>query len=634
MSSSTRASSTGLPRLRAAAPERRDRDRRSTSWGTSVIGGNFGCRAAEAAGTHGANRQGPSADASGRESGSARSGETAGRRPERDAARSCVRVLRGGAVVLLLARLGAPTSGRPTNRATATSPKTVRSMAPRRRRPGAAAPERRALHAEATALLLARCRLRARPQDALRKSPRGCRRRSPASRCVASHDAASARALLGGATATLGAALLLTIFSFAHHARRAQLDVLLALFETLALAAFWRVDRRHRRGAARRPAACCTRRSALAVLTKGPVGFLSRCSVIAGFLAWERRLRDLRRAFPWWGLFALAAARRSRGSRRRSRSRRRASSATRSSTISSAASSRAPRTRGPFYYYLYQFPLDFLPWFLLAPAVWWAGATPHLRRRRGSDEERRAWRFLLAWIGATLVFFSLSTGKRGLYLLPLLPGGRAADRRRTRALGRGGAPHPGRLPRRHGHRRRCTRRRRRLRRAARSAARRDGLARRRLRGARRSSRRAAIAQLTLWRARARLRLRLAIPVIAVVGAAPGDLHRGVSRLRSREVAACDRRGGSGAHARWRPDRPRRRRRRWPADSSTTAIVASRRCASAEDIRRFLAAGGHAIVVEEKKRDARATRSHASRCDSAPAAAAGPCWSWHLASRSR
>jgi hypothetical protein len=40
---------------------------------------------------------------------------------------------------------------------------------------------------------------------------------------------------------------------------------------------------------------------------------------------------------------------------------------------------------------------------------------------RGGEEERRAWRFLLAWVGATLVFFSLSGGKRGVYVLPALP---------------------------------------------------------------------------------------------------------------------------------------------------------------------------------------------------------------------
>ena len=39
----------------------------------------------------------------------------------------------------------------------------------------------------------------------------------------------------------------------------------------------------------------------LAVLTKGPVGFLVPVLVICSYLAWEGRLRELARAFPWWG---------------------------------------------------------------------------------------------------------------------------------------------------------------------------------------------------------------------------------------------------------------------------------------------------------------------------------------------
>ncbi|NNL65397.1 MAG: hypothetical protein HKP30_04065, partial [Myxococcales bacterium] len=62
----------------------------------------------------------------------------------------------------------------------------------------------------------------------------------------------------------------------------------------------------------------------------------------------------------------------------------------------------------------------FLPWTLLLPAV-----VVFARRRvfvPGADpDRRRAWRFALAWVGASVVFFSLSAGKRGLYLLPCFP---------------------------------------------------------------------------------------------------------------------------------------------------------------------------------------------------------------------
>ncbi len=223
--------------------------------------------------------------------------------------------------------------------------------------------------------------------------------------------------LLGGASGTLGAALLLTTYEFSRYARRVQLDALLALAETAALFAFWRLDR----GLGRRAPNQILLHAALglAVLTKGPVGFLVPILIMAAFLAWEGRLRDLRRAFPWWGpLLSLGPA----------------------LLWLAAAVAVAPPDffddavvenifgrffegtshQRPFYYYLYQFPLDFMPWILALPVVVWAA------RRRSfaaaeSPERKRAWRFLLAWVATTLVFFSLSSGKRGVYMIPMFP---------------------------------------------------------------------------------------------------------------------------------------------------------------------------------------------------------------------
>ena len=50
-------------------------------------------------------------------------------------------------------------------------------------------------------------------------------------------------ALFGRAAGTCAAGLLLTVYPFAQLARRAQLDVVLTLFETTALFAFWNLDR-------------------------------------------------------------------------------------------------------------------------------------------------------------------------------------------------------------------------------------------------------------------------------------------------------------------------------------------------------------------------------------------------------
>ena len=69
----------------------------------------------------------------------------------------------------------------------------------------------------------------------------------------------------------------------------------------------------------------------------------------------------------------------------------------------------------PIYYYLANFPVDFLPWFLFLP-----GAIVY-----GFSEKKvgisRGFLFLLIWFVAIFLFFSVSRGKRAIYLLPLYP---------------------------------------------------------------------------------------------------------------------------------------------------------------------------------------------------------------------
>jgi 4-amino-4-deoxy-L-arabinose transferase-like glycosyltransferase len=223
--------------------------------------------------------------------------------------------------------------------------------------------------------------------------------------------------MLGSGTGVLGAAILVTVFSFSGLARRVQFDVLLTALELAALASFWWLDRGL--GRTRLHQLLLHLALGLAVLTKGPVGFLIPALTIAAFLLWERRPRDLARAFPLWGLalslgpglvwIAAATALAPPGF---------ASTAVGENVFGRffAGTSHAR----PFFYYLWSFPLEFLPWTLAWPAVYLVG------RRQifapGADESaRRAWRFLLAGIAVSLVFFSLSSGKRGLYQLPVFP---------------------------------------------------------------------------------------------------------------------------------------------------------------------------------------------------------------------
>jgi 4-amino-4-deoxy-L-arabinose transferase-like glycosyltransferase len=69
----------------------------------------------------------------------------------------------------------------------------------------------------------------------------------------------------------------------------------------------------------------------------------------------------------------------------------------------------------PFYYYLYNFPADFLPWIFFLPAAIIYGFSG---RRAGIKKE---FLFLFIWFVVVIIFFSFSKGKRGLYLLPLFP---------------------------------------------------------------------------------------------------------------------------------------------------------------------------------------------------------------------
>ena len=223
--------------------------------------------------------------------------------------------------------------------------------------------------------------------------------------------------MFGRRTGLVAGAVLLTAVEFAVLARRASLDALLTGFTTLALVAFWRWDRRRENG--RSALAWMHAALGLAVLTKGPVGFLVPVLAIAAYLAWERRLRELRRVLPPWGLalslgpgLAWLAA---------------ATALAPDGYLASAVGDNlfgrffVGTHEAPFYYYLTQFPQQFLPWTLAWPVVAWLG----VRRIFASStdpEVTRAWRFLLCWVAVTLLFFSVSSGKRGIYLLPAYPG--------------------------------------------------------------------------------------------------------------------------------------------------------------------------------------------------------------------
>jgi 4-amino-4-deoxy-L-arabinose transferase-like glycosyltransferase len=69
----------------------------------------------------------------------------------------------------------------------------------------------------------------------------------------------------------------------------------------------------------------------------------------------------------------------------------------------------------PWYFYFGAFPAEFLPWTLFLPQALIYG----VQRRQSQTHE--GWWFTLCWLVAVLIFFSISTGKRDIYILPMFP---------------------------------------------------------------------------------------------------------------------------------------------------------------------------------------------------------------------
>jgi len=198
-------------------------------------------------------------------------------------------------------------------------------------------------------------------------------------------------------------------YLFAKEGGWGQIDMLLCGLEMLALLALFSQDAKPSFARAFAAYLCM----GLAILAKGPVGFLvPLLAYLTAKLAADERA-DLRRWHWIWGpLVALSLP---------------------GMWLLSVALNHPPegyldellfaqnidRAQGefghrePFYYFLAYFPLDGLPWVALLPFAWSALG--------GSPEDRTLRRRLAGWIICVIVFFSLSPGKRNLYILLAYP---------------------------------------------------------------------------------------------------------------------------------------------------------------------------------------------------------------------
>jgi 4-amino-4-deoxy-L-arabinose transferase-like glycosyltransferase len=188
-------------------------------------------------------------------------------------------------------------------------------------------------------------------------------------------------------------------------------DMLLTLFETIAILSLHRVDRAPDEASRGRARLGAWTALGLAAMTKGPVGFLIPLLVVLVFLAVERRLRDARRLFsvgaillflaialPWYVAIGLALGFREGFDLFVHETLYRFSS---------------PSFHAePWYFFAGVFVIGFVPW--AGPLV--AGIAT-----RAEGEAARDRRFFLVWIAVVLVFFSLSPSKLPSYILPLAP---------------------------------------------------------------------------------------------------------------------------------------------------------------------------------------------------------------------
>jgi hypothetical protein len=209
---------------------------------------------------------------------------------------------------------------------------------------------------------------------------------------------------------SLAALALATSAGFFWSGRQALPDMILTLWTTSACWALWEWVVAKRRAAA----IVAGLSMGLATLTKGPVGFVLPTLTLLAYLMIRRHWRVL------WGSEALLCLGTFLG----------VTLAWFLPAMVQGGMAYAHATllhhtleryvsawehTAPWHFYLGAFPTEFLPWTLFLPYALIYGA------QRAQHRTHEGWWFALCWLVAILVFFSMSTGKRDIYILPAFP---------------------------------------------------------------------------------------------------------------------------------------------------------------------------------------------------------------------
>jgi 4-amino-4-deoxy-L-arabinose transferase-like glycosyltransferase len=220
------------------------------------------------------------------------------------------------------------------------------------------------------------------------------------------------RRLRNRRTGFLSAVVLATGFEWWHAATITQVDMTLAFFISAALMLFYFVyQQEHARTARSLTLAFLL---ALATLAKGPLGVALPSFVILVFLLLRHDLTFLKKlplirgaviflvvAGSWYGLAFSQEGWSFLGRQ------------IWDETLRTGVGSYGRHQ--PVYYFVPVLFYNMLPWSFFFPAF----AVFLYRKRRHLAEEHML--YLLAWLVAVFVFFSVFLGKRGIYILPLYP---------------------------------------------------------------------------------------------------------------------------------------------------------------------------------------------------------------------
>jgi 4-amino-4-deoxy-L-arabinose transferase-like glycosyltransferase len=219
------------------------------------------------------------------------------------------------------------------------------------------------------------------------------------------------RQIFDARIALLGSAILATMIIYQDQALSARVDMTLCFFVTLTLVLFYSLYRGHLKNPLWFYAFYIV--AGIGTLAKGPLGLLLPSLVAVSFALIERRW-DMIRKFAFHpgvlltfvlatGWYVIAVTRGGEGFFDRQ--------------ILQENLSRFVGGSGhshPVYYYIPYLFLQTLPWSLFLPVLLWD------LFKKGSHESGDV-RFLKLWCLVMFLFFSISSGKRPVYLLPLYP---------------------------------------------------------------------------------------------------------------------------------------------------------------------------------------------------------------------